>query len=924
MRFTNLTAATGLALALGGAMIASQATAQVPESFAPEDNEWHNDYVHGDPPPTEGLGVPVPGQILPPAVLAGTPPAVGTSTAEKLFNNIHNSGGYAWAYYGTWAKETPSYATQGPTTVDMEFVGDVNMVGLYYRNWRATGYRPTEFHIFVSDTADFTGSPDYVFDETDLPAAQDARLTLDPPITQRFVRLVVADDMVPAGSTVVSTVRMSNLIFFGTQLAIPSTLEAGNVLAGDPIVYTITNNTDEALTIDGIDTSEMPSGFSLVTPDSFPVNIAARSSYDAELVASPLSVGNFSFDFTVNYTFESASDSQVVAASGNVTAFAPGFIPVQSVVASGNEGAFNAPENLINHSQITEGSSLIGSRNALHSQQSNVGFWRSANSTNLVDDYIIFEFGENTQIGDMVVWNLANAVSNAVGRAALKEGIIEKQLEGETEWTLVGNHTFTWTAREPDLFPFPATDVVALDTEAASIRIRPAGGPDVGNYFRQEDVDNNVAAINSFGLAEVRFYSPGVPYLEYPHDVLDLGTHITPFDSYSTDTVVTAREGSITIDEITANLDDLFSIDHDALPITLNADEALTLQVSIGRAGRPEAGNYSGNVVLTGTDEFDDIVAVSIPFSVVIGAYEPNYLPGVSAFSESVRAEAYEFYDASNLVSYVGMTEVPAGHLGSRGAQLYNGTPVFHYFTMWSANEEEPGPPFVIDFDLGAVQNVGELLVWNFNRGGALTDIGASGITIQTAVNEGSFSPFQSGNTFAIPQASGASDYEAGLSVNLGGIEARYVRLTTTGNHGRAAEWTGLSTVRFYTTNYFNAPSEVNITPVSLNGSGLGTITITNDSTVTPLVINDAYFTDGGETFIIVDTDFPIVIAPGESATITVQIVENGDKDSHDEEEGATGTLLVEYEGANNNTAVITVNEVPLETSVDRSWMMYE
>ncbi|MBN1972288.1 MAG: discoidin domain-containing protein [Sedimentisphaerales bacterium] len=116
--------------------------------------------------------------------------------------------------------------------------------------------------------------------------------------------------------------------------------------------------------------------------------------------------------------------------------------------------------------------------------------------------------------------------------------------------------------------------------------------------------------------------------------------------------------------------------------------------------------------------------------------------------------------------------------------------------TMWLSSETETGPAS-IEYDLGVVQRLHELWVWNYNDSlESLIGFGFKDVTIQYSVNGSDYTTL--GTTHEFTQAFGEPNYAPNTIVNLDGIEARYIKLTANTNWGGILNQYGLSEVRFF------------------------------------------------------------------------------------------------------------------------------
>ncbi len=113
--------------------------------------------------------------------------------------------------------------------------------------------------------------------------------------------------------------------------------------------------------------------------------------------------------------------------------------------------------------------------------------------------------------------------------------------------------------------------------------------------------------------------------------------------------------------------------------------------------------------------------------------------------------------------------------------------------TMWMTAGAQP---HWIQYEFDAVYKLDSLRVWNSNQQvESFIGFGAKKVTIETSTDGTAWAAVTNVPEFA--QASGAPGYAANTTVNLGGVEAKYVKLTITANWGGAVPQTGLSEVRF-------------------------------------------------------------------------------------------------------------------------------
>lgn len=122
---------------------------------------------------------------------------------------------------------------------------------------------------------------------------------------------------------------------------------------------------------------------------------------------------------------------------------------------------------------------------------------------------------------------------------------------------------------------------------------------------------------------------------------------------------------------------------------------------------------------------------------------------------------------------------------------------------MWlthGTNYETNDPlPAHITFDLGSNYDLASTTVWNYNEFSDLTDLtarGAKDVTISVADNVAG--TFTSLGDFTFDRATGAEDTDFGQNIALSGANnVRLIKFDISSNHGGAADFAGLSEVRF-------------------------------------------------------------------------------------------------------------------------------
>ncbi|MHC4584231.1 MAG: LamG-like jellyroll fold domain-containing protein [Planctomycetota bacterium] len=128
--------------------------------------------------------------------------------------------------------------------------------------------------------------------------------------------------------------------------------------------------------------------------------------------------------------------------------------------------------------------------------------------------------------------------------------------------------------------------------------------------------------------------------------------------------------------------------------------------------------------------------------------------------------------------------------------------------TMWLSNIAGPQPTW-IQYEFDKVYKLHEMWVWNSNTdlessiGFGAKDVtiesigfGAKDVTIEYSIDGIDYMPL--GTTHEFARATAADDYTHNTTVDLGSIQARYVRLTINSSWGGWLPQYGLSEVRFF------------------------------------------------------------------------------------------------------------------------------
>jgi len=113
---------------------------------------------------------------------------------------------------------------------------------------------------------------------------------------------------------------------------------------------------------------------------------------------------------------------------------------------------------------------------------------------------------------------------------------------------------------------------------------------------------------------------------------------------------------------------------------------------------------------------------------------------------------------------------------------------------MWMSTGVQPN---WIQFEFDKVYKLDELWVWNSNQMiEPFIGFGAKDVTLEYSTDGATWTALEGVPEFA--QATGTPSYTANTTVDLGGIMAKYVKLTITQNWGGVAPQTGLAEVRFF------------------------------------------------------------------------------------------------------------------------------
>ena len=116
--------------------------------------------------------------------------------------------------------------------------------------------------------------------------------------------------------------------------------------------------------------------------------------------------------------------------------------------------------------------------------------------------------------------------------------------------------------------------------------------------------------------------------------------------------------------------------------------------------------------------------------------------------------------------------------------------------TMWLSSRDGTQPTW-IEYEFDNVYKLHEMWVWNSNESlEPMIGLGFKDVSIDYSVNGTDYTTL--GTTHEFARAPGAADYAHNTTIDLGGVAAKYVRLTANSNWGGILDQFGLSEVRFF------------------------------------------------------------------------------------------------------------------------------
>ncbi len=168
----------------------------------------------------------------------------------------------------------------------------------------------------------------------------------------------------------------------------------------------------------------------------------------------------------------------------------------------------------------------------------------------------------------------------------------------------------------------------------------------------------------------------------------------------------------------------------------------------------------------------------------------PERILGVTASATSeLTANAFNRV-AANIVDNVGLdTTSPDGLPGAReGMWLSTGN--------GAAGGTPDSTPEIV-FDLGGIENIGEMHIYNYNEiGGSFSQRGVDELEILVS-NDNFAGDIRSLGLFNFDQATGLAELAAQI-IDLEGVEAQFVKFDIAGSHGGDNNFVGLNEVLFF------------------------------------------------------------------------------------------------------------------------------
>jgi len=116
--------------------------------------------------------------------------------------------------------------------------------------------------------------------------------------------------------------------------------------------------------------------------------------------------------------------------------------------------------------------------------------------------------------------------------------------------------------------------------------------------------------------------------------------------------------------------------------------------------------------------------------------------------------------------------------------------------TMWLSAADGNQPTW-IEFEFDRVYKLYEMWVWNSNESlESVIGLGFKNVTIEYSIDDENYTTL--GTTHEFNQAPGTADYTHNTTIDMGGVPAKYVKLTANSNFKNILQQFGLSEVRFF------------------------------------------------------------------------------------------------------------------------------
>lgn len=510
-----------------------------------------------------------------------------------------------------------------------------------------------------------------------------------------------------------------------------------------------------------------------------------------------------------------------------------------------------AADNLVNGSGITEIADGLGSQQASHAVGSIANLWDTAGGT-AFPHTLTFNFHGQKNLDKILVWN-GNEGSGNSDRGA-KDVLIEYSLDG-TNWSTLGNYVF---AQAADGAAINATDEIdAGGVLASQVRFTITSNYTDPTYtamsevrfYEAEEADDWIPIGDNPGIGSNSFLVAD-PIRTFAHQNLvnkrgmnesvagsrggaaDAGGAYKVWDSSTNLTTATIGfrfERDIPLKDVLIwNTNENGQADRGVTEIEIryaktgDADYTVLGHYNVALANNDgTTSSYNTQIDLTGL--YASVVQIEVlshnsdpQYSSLAevrfyGNYEPSFI-------QNVEARCTQGYfgglSAMNLVNDSGMfyDTALAGsktetHVDSTGAR-------------WMSSPGNATGDIV--FDLGEVETLKEMVVWNNNSSaGTEVDRDVKDVIVNYKLNEGD-SWTQLG-TYTLNQSNftvEADPVPAANTIDFGGIDARYVQIDIQSTYGAA--YAALAEVRFYRDFSPADPTDVavnGITATSMNWS---------------------------------------------------------------------------------------------------------